>query len=131
MSRRGGGMRLDPGNLMRQVQQMQQEVERIQTEVEQQVVTASAGGGAVEVAITGALEVQSAGQLPLGDLELGHLQTLADQIAIAIEIRRRYGPSPQGRRRQWVLIAKASQGARLRSARREIARAASPRSAPS
>ncbi len=59
MSRRGGGMRLDPGNLMRQVQQMQQEVERIQTEVEQQVVTASAGGGAVEVAITGALEVQS------------------------------------------------------------------------
>lgn len=59
MSRRGGGMRLDPGNLMRQVQQMQQEVERIQGEVEQQVVTATVGGGAVEVAITGGLEVQS------------------------------------------------------------------------
>lgn len=58
MSRRGGGMRLDPGNLMRQVQQMQQEVERIQSEVEQQVVTASVGGGAVEVSITGGLEVR-------------------------------------------------------------------------
>jgi DNA-binding YbaB/EbfC family protein len=51
-------MRLDPGNLMRQVQQMQQEVERIQSEVEQQVVTASVGGGAVEVSITGGLEVR-------------------------------------------------------------------------
>ena len=60
MARRGGGgMRLDPGNLMRQVQQMQQEVERIQNEVEQQVVTASVGGGAVEVAITGGLEVRA------------------------------------------------------------------------
>jgi len=58
MSRRGGGMRLDSGNLMRQVQQMQQEVERIQNEVEQQVVTASVGGGAVEVSITGGLEVR-------------------------------------------------------------------------
>lgn len=61
MSRRGGGgggMRLNPGDLMRQVQQMQQEVERIQNEVEQEVVTASAGGGAVGVAITGGLEVR-------------------------------------------------------------------------
>ncbi|MBN1921283.1 MAG: YbaB/EbfC family nucleoid-associated protein [Anaerolineae bacterium] len=59
MSRRGGGMRLDPGNLMRQVQQMQQEVERIQGEVEQEVVTVSAGGGAVEISITGGLEVRN------------------------------------------------------------------------
>jgi len=60
MTKRGrklGGV--NPNNLLRQVQQMQQDVERIQTETEQEVITVTAGGGAVEVAITGGLKVQS------------------------------------------------------------------------
>lgn len=51
------------------------------------------GGQLRQAMPMGALEVQSAGQLPLGDLELGHLQTLADQIAIAIENARLYEQS--------------------------------------
>ncbi|MDY0019946.1 MAG: YbaB/EbfC family nucleoid-associated protein [Anaerolineae bacterium] len=51
-------MNMNPNNLLRQVQKMQQEVERVQTETEQEVITVTAGGGAVEVAITGGLKVQ-------------------------------------------------------------------------
>ncbi len=53
----GGGM--NPNNLMRQVQKMQQEMERIQNETAREVVTVTAGGGMVELAISGGLEVQS------------------------------------------------------------------------
>ncbi|HOT90244.1 MAG TPA: YbaB/EbfC family nucleoid-associated protein [Anaerolineae bacterium] len=52
-----GGM--NPNDLMRQVQKMQQEMERIQAETEQEVVTVTAGGGMIELKITGGLEVQS------------------------------------------------------------------------
>ena len=58
MTRRGG-MRMNPANLLRQVQKMQADVERVQAETEQEVITVTAGGGAVEVAITGGLEIQS------------------------------------------------------------------------
>ena len=52
-----GGM--NPNDLMRQVQKMQQEMERIQDETSQEVVNITSGGGMVELAINGALEVQS------------------------------------------------------------------------
>ncbi len=55
----GGGPRMNPNDLMRQVQKMQEEMARVQEEATQQNVTASAGGGMVEVVITGGLEVQS------------------------------------------------------------------------
>ncbi|MBN1261301.1 MAG: YbaB/EbfC family nucleoid-associated protein [Anaerolineae bacterium] len=58
MARRGG-MQLDPNRLMRQMQKMQADVERIQDEVSQEIVTATAGGGAVEVSITGGLEFKA------------------------------------------------------------------------
>ncbi len=56
---RRGGMRMNPNDLLRQVQKMQADVERVQEEAAQQVVAATAGGGVVEIAINGALEVQS------------------------------------------------------------------------
>jgi DNA-binding YbaB/EbfC family protein len=65
MSRKGGkyvsrgGRQSNPNDLMRQVQKMQEEMERIQGETEQEVVTVTAGGGMVELSITGGLEVQS------------------------------------------------------------------------
>ncbi|MGC9349427.1 MAG: YbaB/EbfC family nucleoid-associated protein [Anaerolineae bacterium] len=58
--RRGGGrMQLNPNDLMRQVQKMQQQVETIQQEAEQEVIEVSSGGGVVTLMITGGLEVQS------------------------------------------------------------------------
>jgi len=56
MGGRGG---MNPNDLMRQVQKMQQEMERIQGETAQEVVSVTSGGGMVELAINGALEVQS------------------------------------------------------------------------
>ena len=58
MTRRGG-MGMNPAKLLRQVQKMQADVERIQAEAEQEVITVTAGGGAVEVAITGGMEIRS------------------------------------------------------------------------
>ena len=52
-----GGM--NPNDLMRQVQKMQQEMERIQGETSQEVVNVTSGGGMVELSINGALEVQN------------------------------------------------------------------------
>jgi hypothetical protein len=52
-------MHVNPNDLMRQMQKMQQEVDRIQQETGQEMVTASVGGGMVEISINGALEVQS------------------------------------------------------------------------
>lgn len=57
--RRGGGMGgMDPQRMMRQVQKLQEEMEKAQAEVEQEVLTVSSGGGMVEVTITGGLEIQ-------------------------------------------------------------------------
>jgi hypothetical protein len=52
-------MQLNPNDLMRQVQKMQEQVENIQQEAEQEVLEVSAGGGVVNLTITGALEIQS------------------------------------------------------------------------
>jgi hypothetical protein len=50
---------MDPNALMRQVQKMQEDVERVQAEAEADVIEVSAGGGVVEVKITGGLDIQS------------------------------------------------------------------------
>ena len=62
MAKRGGfpgGMAM-PGNmnnLMKQAQRMQRQMEESQKELESKEFTAKAGGGAVEVTVTGAKEV--------------------------------------------------------------------------
>ncbi len=55
----GGARGLNPNNLMKQVQQMQEEMARLQAQAELEEYTVSAGGGMVEVVITGGLEVRS------------------------------------------------------------------------
>lgn len=47
------------GNMMQKIQKMQEEMARVQTEVEETEFSASAGGGAVEVTVTGKHEVKS------------------------------------------------------------------------
>jgi DNA-binding YbaB/EbfC family protein len=65
MSRRGsfrgggGRMQVNPNDLMRQMQKMQEQMTEIQEETKKEVLEVTAGGGMVKLAITGALEVQS------------------------------------------------------------------------
>ncbi|NLN48412.1 MAG: YbaB/EbfC family nucleoid-associated protein [Clostridiales bacterium] len=53
-----GGMG-NMGNMMKQAQKMQKEMMKLQEEIEQRTVEASAGGGAVTVVITGKKEIKS------------------------------------------------------------------------
>ena len=46
-------------NLLRQAQQLQQRLAKVQEELEQETVEASAGGGAVTVRVTGKQKLQS------------------------------------------------------------------------
>lgn len=46
-------------HLLRQIQQMQARLQKVQEELEQAQVTASAGGGAVQVTVSGKLRVLS------------------------------------------------------------------------
>ena len=60
MAKRGGypgGMPGNMGNLMKQAQRMQRQMEEGQRELETKEFTASAGGGAVEVTVNGSKEV--------------------------------------------------------------------------
>ena len=60
MARRGGfpgGMPGNMNNLMKQAQKMQRQMEEQQKELETKEFTATAGGGAVEVTVTGKREV--------------------------------------------------------------------------
>lgn len=53
----GGGMPGNMSNLMKQAQRMQRQMEESQKELESAEFTAAAGGGAVEVTVTGKKEV--------------------------------------------------------------------------
>ena len=53
----GGGMPGNMNNLMKQAQKMQRQMEESQKELEEKEFTATAGGGAVEVTVTGKKEV--------------------------------------------------------------------------
>ena len=53
----GGGMPGNMANLMKQAQRMQRQMEEQQKELESKEFTATAGGGAVEVTVSGKREV--------------------------------------------------------------------------
>lgn len=60
MSKKGGyqgGMPGNMSNIMKQAQRMQRQMETASKELEEKEFTASAGGGAVEVTVTGRREV--------------------------------------------------------------------------
>lgn len=60
MAKRGGfpgGMPGNMNNLMKQAQKMQKQMEESTKELEEKEITASAGGGAVEVTVSGKKEV--------------------------------------------------------------------------
>ncbi len=57
----GGGVRggMNPNDMMRQLQRLQEEMGRVQAETEKEELKVSAGGGAIEITITGGLEVKA------------------------------------------------------------------------
>ena len=60
MAKRGGfpgGMPGNMNNLMKQAQKMQKQMEEAQEQLDELEITATAGGGAVEVTVTGKREV--------------------------------------------------------------------------
>ncbi len=63
MSKRSGGFapraQMNPKDLMRQVQQMQVQMESIQEQAHKEIIEVSSGGGMVTLTINGALQVQS------------------------------------------------------------------------
>ena len=52
-------MQVNPNDLMRQMQKMQEQMTEIQDETKSEVLEVTAGGGVVKLSITGGLEVQS------------------------------------------------------------------------
>ena len=53
----GGGMPGNMGNLMKQAQKMQRQMEEASKELEDKEITATAGGAAVEVTVSGKKEI--------------------------------------------------------------------------
>ena len=53
----GGGMPGNMNNLMKQAQKMQRQMEENQKALEEKIFTATAGGGAVEVSVSGKREI--------------------------------------------------------------------------
>src|SRR5712691_8071960 len=72
-----GGLRMkDPMKMLRQVQQMQDRMAKVQTELESETVEASVGGGAVRVVATGTPKVVSVVVDPEAATETEMLQDL-------------------------------------------------------
>jgi len=70
-------------NLQRMAQQMQQEMARIQTELESLTVDGSAGGGVVKATVTGKQEVVSVTIDP-GAVDASDVEMLQDLIVAAV-----------------------------------------------
>lgn len=71
------------GNMMRQFQKLQEDMERVQEELAEMTVTGSAGGGVVKVVCTGRLEIRQVEVDPAA-VDPDDLELLQDMIAAAV-----------------------------------------------
>ena len=76
-----GGM--DKGSMMKRIQQMQEEMQRVQAEVEETTFTASAGGGAVEAEVNGKHEILAIRIQP-DVVDPDDVEMLQDMILVAV-----------------------------------------------
>ena len=88
MAKRGGypggmGMPGNMNNLMKQAQRMQRQMEESQKELETKEFTAKAGGGAVEVTLTGAKEVTKV-IIDKDAVDPDETEMLQDMIMVAV-----------------------------------------------
>ena len=79
----GGGMPGNMNNLMKQAQRMQRQMEESQKELETKEFTAKAGGGAVEVTVTGKKEVTKV-KLTEEVVDPDHIEMLEDLVVAAV-----------------------------------------------
>ena len=77
----GGGMNM--GNMMKQMQKMQRELENTQKMLDEEEVSATSGGGAVEVTVNGKKEVLSI-KLDPEVVDPDDIEMLQDLIMTAI-----------------------------------------------
>ena len=86
MARRGGfsgGMPGNMNNLMKQAQRMQRQMEENKKALDEKEFKATAGGGAVEVIMTGAHEMKSITIDP-DAVDPDDVETLQDMIIVAV-----------------------------------------------
>ena len=86
MAKRGGfqgGMPGNMNNLMKQAQRMQRQMEESQRELEEKEFTAKAGGGAVEVTVTGSKVVTKI-KLDKDAVDPDDVEMLEDLIVAAV-----------------------------------------------
>ena len=79
----GGGMPGNMANLMKQAQKMQRQMEEQQKELETKEFTAAAGGGAVEVTVSGKREVTKV-KIAEEVVDPDDIEMLEDLVAAAI-----------------------------------------------
>ena len=79
----GGGMPGNMNNLMKQAQRMQRQMEENKKALEEKEFKATAGGGAVEVIMTGAHEMKSITIDP-DAADPDDVETLQDMILVAV-----------------------------------------------
>lgn len=71
------------GNMMKQVQKMQQEMARLQAKLEERTVESSAGGGVVSVVVTGKKEIKEISIKPEA-VDPDDVEMLEDLILAAV-----------------------------------------------
>src|SRR5699024_1207038 len=84
----GGGMPGNMANLMKQAQRMQRQMEEQQKELESKEFTATAGGGAVEVTVSGKREVTGV-KLAEEVVDPDDIEMLQDPIVAAVNEAKR------------------------------------------
>jgi DNA-binding YbaB/EbfC family protein len=71
------------GNMMQQLQKLQEQIETTQAQLAEETVTATVGGGAVKIVVTGDQRCKSV-QLDASLLEDGDIEMLQDLLLTAI-----------------------------------------------
>ncbi len=79
----GGGMPSNMGNLMKQAQKMQRQMEEASKELEEKEFTASSGGGAVNVTVSGKKEIVSL-KISEEAVDPDDVEMLEDMITAAV-----------------------------------------------
>ncbi|MBE7036553.1 MAG: YbaB/EbfC family nucleoid-associated protein [Ruminococcaceae bacterium] len=79
----GGGVNQNKAAMMQRVQQMQEEMERVQNEISESTVEATAGGGAVSVVMKGSHELVSV-KLKPEIVDPDDIEMLEDLIVAAV-----------------------------------------------
>ncbi|MEW6582630.1 MAG: YbaB/EbfC family nucleoid-associated protein [Actinomycetota bacterium] len=74
---------MNPQQMMKQVQKMQEDMQRVQRELAEESVTASAGGGAVTARVSGSLELLEVTIAPAA-VDPDDIELLQDAVVAAV-----------------------------------------------